>query len=59
MRVSIFSFLFTIEEEELTRSIRQEANKRNTKWKEMKVSIIAEDVIQHINNTKDSTRKLL
>ena len=34
-------------------------NKRNPDWKEVKLSLFADDMILYIENPKDSTRKLL
>ena len=34
-------------------------NKRNLNWKEVKLSLFADDMILHIENPKDSTQKLL
>ena len=34
-------------------------NKKNPNWKEVKLSLFAEDMILYIENPKDSTRKLL
>ena len=34
-------------------------NKRNPNWKEVKLSLFADDMILYIENPKDSTRKLL
>ena len=38
---------------------RRKRNKRNTNWKEVKLSLLADDMILHIENSEDATRKLL
>ena len=42
------------------RNHRRKKNKRNPEWKrEVKLSLLADDMILYIENPKDSTRKLL
>ena len=38
---------------------RRQRNKRNPNWKEVKRSVLADDMILYIENPKDVTRKLL
>ena len=38
---------------------RRKRNKRNTNWKEVKLSLFADDMVLCIENPKDDTRKLL
>ena len=40
-------------------SQRRKRNKRNPDWKEVKLSLLADDMILYTENPKDSTRKLL
>ena len=37
---------------------RRKRNKRNVNWKEVNLSLVADDMILYLENPKDSTRKL-
>ena len=60
IRVSTFSTIIQHNSGSLSYSNhRRKRNKRNPDWKEVKVSLFADDIVLYIGNPKDSIRKLL
>ena len=54
----LLSRLFNIVLEVLSTAVRKERNKRNLNWKR-RSHLFADDMILHIENRKDATRKLI